>query len=69
MASNPLSIAFLIGLGLEILSATAPRIPAVKETILSLNSRWAHKLAREVLQLQDTDEVREYLQRKQDELG
>jgi phosphotransferase system enzyme I (PtsI) len=69
MASNPLSIPFLIGLGLEILSATAPRIPAVKETILSLNSRWAHELAREVLQLQDTDEVREYLQRKQDELG
>ena len=69
MASNPLSIPFLIGLGFENLSATAPRIPAVKKTILSLDSRWAQKLAREVLQLQDTDEVREYLQRKQDKLS
>lgn len=68
MASNPLSIPFLVGLGFESLSATAPRIPAVKETILSLDSRWARQLAREVLKLRDTDEVREYLQQKQDEL-
>jgi len=69
MASNPLSIPFLIGIGLEALSATAPRIPAVKETILSLDSRWARTLAREVLQLNDTDAVRDFLQQKQSEMG
>jgi phosphotransferase system enzyme I (PtsI) len=69
MASNPLSIPFLIGIGLEMLSATASRIPDVKKTILSVDSRWARELAREVLKFEDTEAVREYLQKKQDELS
>jgi len=68
MASNPLSIPFLIGLGLEILSVTAPKVPDAKQTILSVNSRWARELAQHALTLDSTEAVREFLQKKRDEI-
>ena len=68
MASNPLSIPFLLGVGLDSLSATAPRLPSVKQTILSVDSQWAKELAREALKLTSTEAVREFLQGKRDEI-
>lgn len=68
MASNPLSIPFLLGVGLEILSVTAPRVPDVKKTVLSVDSRWARELASEVLTLNSTEAVREFLQKKREEI-
>jgi phosphotransferase system enzyme I (PtsI) len=68
MASNPLSIPFLLGVGLEILSATAPRVPDVKKTILSVDSRWAKELAQEALTLSSTEAVHEYFQKKREEI-
>lgn len=68
MASNPLSIPFLIGLGLRILSVTAPKVSAVKQTILSVDSLWAKKLARDALKLSSTEAVREFFQKKRDEI-
>ena len=61
MASNPLCIPFLIGLGFDFLSATAPRIPEVKKTILSLDSRFAGTVAHKVLAMNDADDIRQYL--------
>jgi len=68
MASNPLSIPFLLGVGLEILSVTAPQVPKVKQTILSVDSRWAKKLAQEALTLDSTEAVRDFLQKKREEI-
>jgi phosphotransferase system enzyme I (PtsI) len=68
MASNPLSIPFLLGVGLEILSVTAPKVPDVKQTILSVDSRWAKELARDALKLSSTEDVREFFQKKRDEI-
>jgi len=68
MASNPLSIPFLVGLGLEILSVTAPKVPDVKQTILSVDSRWAKDLARDALKLSSTEAVREFFQKKREEI-
>ena len=68
MASNPLSIPFLIGCGLEILSVTAPRVPEVKQTILSVDSQWARELARDALLLSSTEAVRDFFQKKRDEI-
>ncbi|WP_244155512.1 phosphoenolpyruvate--protein phosphotransferase [Desulfatiglans anilini] len=58
MASNPLAIPVLIGLGFSSLSATAPRIPEVKKTILTVDSEEARHLARSVLALEDADQVK-----------
>lgn len=68
MASNPLSIPFLIGVGLEILSVTAPKVPSVKQTILSVDSRWAKEVAREALTLSCTEAVREFFRKKREEI-
>jgi len=68
MASNPLSIPFLIGVGLEIFSVTAPQVPKVKQTILSVDSRWAKEVAQEALTLASTESVREFFQKKREEI-
>lgn len=62
MASNPLAIPFLIGLGFTSLSATAPRIPDVKQILLSIDSRRARETAHAVLTMTDSDAIREYLE-------
>jgi phosphotransferase system enzyme I (PtsI) len=69
MASDPLFIPVLVGLGFDILSATAPRIGTVKKTILSLDSRVAHELARTVLSMNDAEEIRALLKEKQREFA
>ena len=63
MASNPLSIPFLLGLGLEILSVTAPQVSKVKKTILSVDTRWAKEFARKALTLDRTEAVRDFFQK------
>lgn len=68
MASNPLSIPFLLGVGLDSLSATAPRISGVKQTVLSVDSQWAKELAKEALALTSTEAVHDFFQRKRDEI-
>ena len=69
MASDALFIPVLVGLGFDFLSATAPRIGAVKKTILSLDSRGAQELARTVLTMNDTEEIRTFLKKKHEELS
>ncbi len=69
MASDALFIPVLVGLGFDFLSATAPRIGAVKKTILSLDSRGAQQLARTVLTMSDTEEIRNFLTQKREELS
>lgn len=68
MASNPLSIPVLLGVGLDSLSATAPRIPSVKQMVLSIDSQWAKEVAREALTLTSTEAVHEFFQKKRDEI-
>jgi phosphotransferase system enzyme I (PtsI) len=62
MASNPMVIPVLIGMGFSSLSATAPKIPNVKKTILSVDSRQAKELARKVLAMDDANEIRAFLE-------
>jgi phosphotransferase system enzyme I (PtsI) len=69
MASDPLFIPVLVGLGFDILSATAPRIGKVKKTILSLDSSDAREIARAVLAMSDAETIRGFLQEKQRELS
>jgi phosphotransferase system enzyme I (PtsI) len=66
MASNPLAIPVLIGLGFTSLSATAPRIPDVKKAILSIDSRRAKELTRRVLSISDTQAIRAFLEEEKE---
>lgn len=68
MASNPLSIPFLIGLGLEILSVTAPSVPAVKQVIRAVDSNWARDLSKTALTLTSTEAVHDFFMEKQREI-
>jgi phosphotransferase system enzyme I (PtsI) len=68
MASNPLSIPFLIGLGLEIFSVTAPSVPAVKQVIRAVDSNWAGSLSKTALTLNSTEAVYEFFREKQKEI-
>lgn len=69
MASNPVAIPFLVGIGLDFLSATAQRIPEVKQLILSMDSRWAGQVAHEVLAMTDGRQIRERLEARRQELA
>ncbi len=68
MASDALFIPVLVGLGFDFLSATAPRIGAVKRTILSLDSRNAQEIARAVLTMCNAEEIRAFLRTEHEKL-
>jgi tetratricopeptide (TPR) repeat protein len=57
MASNPLAVPILVGLGIEELSGTAGAVPVVKEIVRALDSSEAAQDARRALEAGTADEV------------
>jgi phosphotransferase system enzyme I (PtsI) len=57
LASEPLALPLLLGLGLDELSMSAPAIPAAKEMLRSLNRQEARALAAEALERSEPAEV------------
>ena len=55
------------GLGLEILSVTAPSVPAVKQVIRAVDSNWARALSKIALTLNSTEAVHDFFREKQRE--
>jgi len=62
LASDPLAVAMLVGLGVTELSANAPAIPAVKQAVRSVDAGAARALANEALELSSAAEVRSLLE-------
>jgi phosphocarrier protein FPr len=58
LASDPVAVPVLMGLGVTELSANVPAIPAVKQAVRSVDSDTAHRLAVEALGLSSAAEVR-----------
>lgn len=58
MAGDPFYTMFLLGLGVDRLSMSAPQIPLVKKIIRSVNMTGAHNLATRALQLTSTGQIR-----------
>ena len=58
IASDPMAIPLLLGIGVDELSASVPTIPAIKALVRTLNKADCEKLAVEVLQLGTAAEVR-----------
>jgi phosphoenolpyruvate-protein phosphotransferase/dihydroxyacetone kinase phosphotransfer subunit len=61
LASEPLAVPALVGLGVTELSVNPPAIPTIKEAVRQVDSRAAAALAREALRLASADEVRALL--------
>jgi phosphocarrier protein FPr len=62
LASDPLAVPILIGLGVDELSVSVPAIPAIKAQVRRLNLNMCQQLAQEVLMLGTTAEVRSRLE-------
>jgi phosphoenolpyruvate-protein kinase (PTS system EI component) len=58
LASDPLAVPVLVGLGIAELSANAPAIPAVKQAVRSIDAEAASDLADRALELSSAAEVR-----------
>ncbi len=61
MAGDPLFTLILLGMGLDEFSTSAVSIPEVKRMIRSVDFSDARRIAREVLELSSSSEIREYL--------
>ncbi|MBP2632118.1 MAG: phosphoenolpyruvate-protein phosphotransferase [Firmicutes bacterium] len=61
MASDPYAAVILMAMGIHELSMSAPSIPRVKEKIRSISSQKAKEMLDAVLQLEDSEAVKEYL--------
>ncbi len=59
MASDPVAVVLLIGLGIRALSMSAAQLPRIKWLILSLSVTQAEALATEALTLASGDDIRE----------
>ena len=64
LASSPLATPILVGLGVDELSMNPPAIPAVKAAVARLTMSQAEAIAREVLQLDSAEAVRDYVEEK-----
>lgn len=62
LASSPLATPILVGLGVDELSMNPPGVPAVKAAIARLTMSQAEAIAREVLQLDSAEAVRDYVE-------
>jgi multiphosphoryl transfer protein len=58
LASDPVAVPVLVGLGIAELSANAPAIPAVKQAVRSVDTEGARELAEQALELSSAAEVR-----------
>jgi phosphoenolpyruvate-protein phosphotransferase len=58
LASDPVAVPVLVGLGIAELSANAPAIPAVKQAVRSVDTQAARELAERALEVSSAAEVR-----------
>lgn len=63
IASDPLAVPILIGLGVDELSVSVPAIPTIKARVRELSFTDCQKLAENVLDMSGADEVRAYLRK------
>lgn len=64
IASDPLAVPVLIGLGVNELSVSVPAIPAIKARVRELSFSDCRRAAEAVLDMASAEEVREYLRNK-----
>ena len=65
LASEPLAVPMLVGLGVDELSVSVPLIPAIKARVRELSYDACQRVAQQVLALESADQVRAALQQPQ----
>jgi len=63
MASNPLAVPILVGLGMDELSVIPAILPEIKKIIRSINYSHAQEITKDVLQFTTHDEVEHYIRK------
>lgn len=61
MASDPLSFLVLLGIGIREFSMVSPFIPRTKALLTNLDCSTAEKIAQQVLQMSDSEQIHNYL--------
>jgi phosphotransferase system enzyme I (PtsI) len=62
MASDPLALPFLLGLGLDELSMSPSAIPKIKRLVRKFRADTARQIAQKVLSMREANEIRKYLE-------
>ncbi|MOA36166.1 Phosphoenolpyruvate-protein phosphotransferase [compost metagenome] len=62
LASEPLAVPLLLGLGVDELSVSVPMIPSIKARVREVGMAESRTLAREALALESAEQVRQHLQ-------
>jgi multiphosphoryl transfer protein len=65
LASDPVAVPLLVGLGVTELSANAPAVPAVKQAVRGIDAEVARELAQQALELSSAAEVRALVAREE----
>jgi len=63
MASDPIAIMILVGLGLDELSVSPVALPEIKQIIRSIHYSEAYKVAQKVLKMETAVEIERYLKK------
>jgi phosphotransferase system enzyme I (PtsP) len=69
IAGDPLGVILLLGMGVDALSMAAPSIPRVKWVIRAFTQSHAQELLKQVLSMEDSAEIRQFLRRTLEEVG
>jgi phosphoenolpyruvate-protein phosphotransferase (PTS system enzyme I) len=69
LASNPLAVPILIGLGIHSLSASPVYLPRIKRVVRAVTQKECRILAKKVLQITEPREVRAYMEKWLEEHG
>ncbi|HET6421885.1 MAG TPA: phosphoenolpyruvate--protein phosphotransferase [Geobacteraceae bacterium] len=69
MASDPVNAVLLLGLGISDFSLAAPYIPAVKQAVRKITMARAEEIAVRVLAMENSTDIKNYLQEVKRELG
>ncbi len=69
IAGDPLGVILLLGMGVDALSMAAPSIPRVKWVIRAFTQSHARELLKQVLNMEDSAEIRQFLRGTLEEVG
>jgi phosphotransferase system enzyme I (PtsI) len=68
LCAEPLATMLLLGLGIDEFSMSSVSIPQIKKIIRSVTMSSAHQLANEVLQMETSDQIKDYLRERTQQL-
>ncbi|MCL1123847.1 phosphoenolpyruvate--protein phosphotransferase [Shewanella surugensis] len=69
MASDPIAVVLLMGMGIQRLSMSAAKLPRIKWLIRNIEVQWAQQILADCLLLDDVDDIRCHIQQAMKDKG